>query len=930
MNNTLNDDKSNNERECGKGIDEILLYLRAKSKENKNYLLRDHLKETIKSAVDLKVFIDENRNAIDYDKFKNESENQKFFEDLIVASFLHDLGKINFGFQKEVFKDEKENEEYKKIEEFFNNNKYKINITDHEIISLIYSLIFNYDEERMKKIRTSILLHHYNEFYVNKEINIRNVLDNYPDIERYIRYMLNNKNNIICLLKKMLNYIIREIENEKNYTQEQIKQILNALNDLKDKMDFNKVEDFIKCIKEGYGTSKKLPLFVPQNKEGEKTKENYDFFVFLGSLRRCDYSASGSVKIEKSGKIIDIFNNIDTKIKNRIGQQQTNKIWQEEILNDLEQKNKNLVLVAPTGSGKTEFALLWAKKIGKKLVYTLPLRVALNDLYERFSKPYTKQEGYFCIKDLRILHSTSFIEYLKEKKGTSKINIDVDEMQITSKLFSSPLILTTPDQVFLSSLKYYGFDKLISIYPISAVVVDEIQAYKPEMAAVIIKTLNIIKQLGGNVLVITATFPPYFSEFINGDNGFEIKDLKNNNHHKSMVKNYTLKRHKIELLDNYPLFSINKNNDTKEKQVSMYTIDNKSKEKIKEIIRNHRSKNILIIVNNVGKAITLFKELENDGEFNDRIVIKDNNNNIPLLLHSRLIEKEKLTRIDAIKEAMKNNKKIILVSTQIVEASVDVDFDLLITEISPIDSQIQRWGRIYRNRDNGNSNNDYRENDGADIVPNIYIFTKSDEGTNAIYDRNVIEKTIETLSDEKYKNVINYESERELIESVFEKKIEDKSLKQMYIDDIKKNLEWLEYYSAEKRSEAQQVFRKINDIKVVFPDLMKNSKDPVAQELGMIIENKDNRNISWNEIEYKIKEKTRQELSHWELIEKMYEYSCNIPFFSFEKTTNYYNFKTFFVLPSKEVDADYIQKYGVEKISQTDIDRTEIDDNILS
>ncbi|MGC8726256.1 MAG: CRISPR-associated helicase Cas3' [Thermoplasmata archaeon] len=903
MNNIINGDEPNNEGKCGENIYSILSYLRAKSKENENYLLRDHLKETIKRAVELKIFINKNREAIDYNKF-----NDEFFQDLIVASFLHDLGKINFGFQKEVFKrNEMESNEYEEIKKFFD-GLYKININDHEILSLIYSLIFNYDEERMKKIRTAILLHHYNDFYVNIEINIRNILDSYPDIEKYIGVLVKKKKEIICLLKKMLDDIYNEIKS--SYPTEE--KILEILLNLRNNLNFNNVEDFLKCINDGYGTSKKLPLFVPQNKE----EKNYDFFVFLGSLRRCDYSASGSVDIEKSDDLSNIFNSLEIKIKNKI---QKRDIWQEMVLLNINQP-KNIVLIAPTGSGKTEFALLWAKKMGKKLVYTLPLRVALNDLYERFST--TTQNAYFNREDLRILHSTSFIEYLKDKKGLSKININVDEMQITSKLFSSPLILTTPDQVFLSSLKYYGFDKLISIYPLSAVVIDEIQAYNPEMAAVIIKTLDIIKQLNGNVLVMTATFPPYFSEFINKSNGFEKIDLKDNSND---VKNYSLKRHKIELLED-SMFSINENKNKKQEQISTYKLNDESKEKIKDIVCNSRNhnKNILIIVNNVGKAIALFKELENDEKFKEckeRIVIKDNNIEIPLLLHSRLIEKEKSKRIEKIKNAINSGKKIILVSTQIVEASVDIDFDLLITEVSPIDSQIQRWGRIYRNRIN-----DYMEKD-----PNIFIFTKNDKGTNAIYDEMVIEKTLNRLKDQKYKNVLNYEDERELIETVYEEKHDNKTIKQIYIDKIKENLDWLNYYSAEKRSEAQRIFRRINDIKVVFPDLMKKSEDIAVKELGEILEKNENMNLAWNEIEKKLSQKK----SRWELIEIMYEYSCNIPFFSFEKlfsfekATNY--FKTFFIWPVKEKDVDVnnIQKYGIDKISKYDIDRMEIDENII-
>jgi len=62
--------------------------------------------------------------------------------------------------------------------------------------------------------------------------------------------------------------------------------------------------------------------------------------------------------------------------------------------------------------------------------------------------------------------------------------------------------------------------------------------------------------------------------------------------------------------------------------------------------------------------------------------------------------------------------KVILVATQVVEASVDADFDFMVTEISPIDSQIQRWGRVFRSRDD-----EYTAKS-----PNIVIFAGKTDG----------------------------------------------------------------------------------------------------------------------------------------------------------------------------------------------------------
>lgn len=91
---------------------------------------------------------------------------------------------------------------------------------------------------------------------------------------------------------------------------------------------------------------------------------------------------------------------------------------------------------------------------------------------------------------------------------------------------SSPILITTPDQIFLTSLWYYGADKIISVYPVSSVIIDEIQTYNEEMASIIINTINLIKELKGNILVMTATLPPYFEPFLEDFKKIDTKEKK--------------------------------------------------------------------------------------------------------------------------------------------------------------------------------------------------------------------------------------------------------------------------------------------------------------------------------------------------------------------------------------------------------------------
>lgn len=875
---------------------ELIDVLRAKSKKDEHYLLKEHIKDTLERAVQIWEFVNKNRERIEYEMLKSEDT----FKNLAKALFLHDLGKIDYGFQKKVFDPEErkdENEEWQIIKEFFtpSEKKYPVDfgIRDHEILSVIHTVVFKGEEEWDKKIRTAILLHHYNKFFMEREQHITRILDDYPqiageDYPNYLSLMIEKKEKFRKIYEDLIEYITQEFEGQEN-----AKFILDALDELK--IDMGKLEELKRRIENGVGVSQILPLYELYDKN---EKDTLDFFVFLGLLRRCDYSASAGpeVSAEKPYSIMEeIMADLPEKIKNKL---KLDKMWQEEIIENYKDK-EDIILIAPTGSGKTEFALLWAREKGKKLLYTLPLRVALNDLFLRFSG----EDGYFKKEYVDLLHSTAFIEYLKGESRGEDISIGAKLKEI--RLFASPILLTTPDQIFLASLKYYGFDKLLSLYPSSTVVVDEIQAYDPEMAAIIIKTLQMIKEVKGNILIITATFPPYFEKFLVSGEIIKLEkvDLQSERSRISQpIKNYDLRRHRVKIMDGS--FVVERKEENKKEYVIV-------KEKLKEIIeKEHPNQNVLIIVNNVLKAIEVFRALESDYAH-----VK--------LLHSRLMEKEKESRIHEIKDFLNKkrkgeipeNERIIVVSTQIVEASVDFDFDVLITEISPIDSQIQRWGRVHRNKNEGENY------DGK--TPNIYIFSSIDDGTKAIYHpKEVLERTLEVLQEEvNEESVLSYEEERRLIEKVYT----TPQIRELYENEIRKTLEWLKFYQASKKSEAQRIFRRLAGAQLVIPQLMiEYGECEEIRELGKIIKSGAYYE-RWMDVAKDVFGEDVNSEDKLRVLQWMYEYSIPVPEYALHGYLKGYTqeFLGFHILNIKEdAKVSDIQKYGIDILREdgTDLD----------
>ena len=812
----------------------LLESLRAKSGGD-NLLLKDHIIETVKRAYQLEKFVKLNKNSIDFNWIKD----KEFFDSLKKAMFLHDLGKIAYEFQKKLFKGEENPELLNYLMDL------KGIDVDHEILSAIWASLLLSNSLWDKMIKTAILFHHYNSFFTDEmQIDMLSIIDNYfEDIVRYLTFLSKNSSDF----KQLLNNIISESKKQGFIIPIDKKQIDNF--DLK-------LKELLTSLKEK--EEDKLYKFS----EFYDPNENPDikFFVFLGSLRRCDYSASGDLVLESTKKSIDeIYKNLESKIKENIGKA---SIWQEGVLKELD-NDKFVVLVAPTGSGKTEFALMWSKRRGGKLLYTLPLRVAINDLFVRF------REKYFNKNEVDILHSTSFIEYVEGKEGKE---VDIEKKLNAAKLLSSPILITTPDQIFLTSLWYYGADKIISVYPVSSVIIDEIQTYNEEMASIIINTINLIKELKGNILVMTATLPPYFEPFLEDFKKIDTKEKK------TEIKNYNLKRHRLKIEDNL-------------------LVDMDSKGKIDEDVHKYinDAKNVLIVVNTVRKAIAVYKNL------------RDREN--VYLLHSRLLQIEKERRIREIKEKLKNNERVIVVSTQIIEASVDFDFDLMITEISTIDSQIQRWGRVYRNR----GNIDYNL-----PKPNVVIYNKRDKGTDKIYDSKVVDKTKEIL--EKHNNeLLNYEMERKMIEEVFNSEIKSKKLKDIYIEKIKENQEFLKFFNVSKKSEAQRLFREIAGFSVVFPQIMEedgkylqNKEGEVYKIFSQII--KSGKDRPWKEIIDEIRDKTGVNTNKWSLKKLLYQYSISVPSHMLRAYISG-NFKGFYIydrLDNKKIKD--IKEFGLEEL----------------
>ena len=110
-----------------------------------------------------------------------------------------------------------------------------------------------------------------------------------------------------------------------------------------------------------------------------------------------------------------------------------------------------------------------------------------------------------------------------------------------------------------------------------------------------------------------------------------------------------------------------------------------------------------------------------------------------MLFHSRFIEQDRQKRENRIVEGNKETEGFVAVVTQIVEVSLDIDYDVMFTQVAPVDALVQRFGRVNRKGQKG-------------LVP-IYVF-EPDEGSTKVYGADLLDHAWQLLKPIKHSHAI--------------------------------------------------------------------------------------------------------------------------------------------------------------------------------
>lgn len=510
---------------------------------------------------------------------------------------------------------------------------------------------------------------------------------------------------------------------------------------------------------------KKLPSKFYKLGERLYSYDDYEIFkkfvMLKGLLNRIDYASSAYIEVEKENDFLEEeLENFKKKLKFF----EWNKMQQFMA----ENRKRNVILKAQTGLGKTEAGLLW---IGNsKGFFTLPLKNATISIFERLKNLIISPENKTKIG---LLHSGFKNVYIENSDGNES---EILKYMTSTRQFSLPVVVCTIDQLFDFVFKAAGFEMKLATLSYSKTVIDEIQMYSPELISFLLYGLKQITEFGGKFSVITATFPPVLNFFLKK---LKIDFIESENFIENKI------RHSVKVLD---------------EEINAEFID--------KIYQKNKNLKILVVCNTIKKANEIYEKLNETKNVNIN------------LIHSRFINSDRKKKEEEIFEFASSTKSGIWIGTQVVEASLDIDFDILITELSDLNGLFQRMGRCYRKREFDKRTGEY----------NCFVFSKKCSGTFGEYsvvDKEIHKKSKEALN--KTDGLLDEKRKIELIEKVYSYE----SLKNTkYFETIEKTINFLENLLNEysmSGKEAKKKLRNIFNENIIPLKIFKENKEKILK-----------------------------------------------------------------------------------------------------
>jgi len=467
------------------------------------------------------------------------------------------------------------------------------------------------------------------------------------------------------------------------------------------------------------------PIYFDESFKNKNQEDYLKAAVIFSSLLQAD---RGSFRDWKTPNF-DI--NIPTKklIKEDSKLSELRTEFQNEIIKEYLKSNlqdKILVLEAPTGIGKTkiflDLAMLIKKNNIERVLYFSPLLTLTEDFESKLRELIDKQNEKSIL-----IYNHLFSGTLSEKNDENRL--DKDSWVFETESFNQKLIITTTQRLLMTLYSNKASDKikLLSLKN-SLLIIDEVQTIPKSLLANLITMLKLISErMNSRVLLVSATIPD------------QLKDLPR-------IQNDEIKKIKKKYLE----------------ETNKKIVFSPKSEIIEKLTNESSEAKILVMVNTRKKAINLFKDLSENKEISEKFKDID--------YISSGIKKGDRAKII---EQLKTLTSKIVVSTQVLEAGVDISFSKIYREMAPLDNIIQTMGRLNRELEK--------------TEPELVVFTEN-PGDHLPYSELEFKESLKIL-----KKVENSEQLYEQLPSYYQSISEKNERIKKFNEDIEKKFETLDF-----------------------------------------------------------------------------------------------------------------------------------------
>jgi CRISPR-associated endonuclease/helicase Cas3 len=380
------------------------------------------------------------------------------------------------------------------------------------------------------------------------------------------------------------------------------------------------------------------------------------------------------------------------------------------------QTKGNALCVVACGQGKTEAAGLWAAADPQRrpLIYLMPTQVTSTKLADRLSEYLPRRDEFKAasyrepVDPIGLIHGSA--RYHRLKDADDNLADVVKQHLDASRCFALPVTVATVDQALMAFFNGGYWSQTTVRLAEANIIFDEIHAYEPYTLGLILSMIEQLRELRARFAFLSATMPQRLQEELKRAAGGAC-DIPHGND--------PTPRWRLHLKESHPL-----------------------RELLPEAIRRFdNGDKVLVIANTIGHAIEIYNAIEKSVPGEQR-----------MLLHSMFMQKDRSEKEGSLEKISSQEGPFFLVATQVVEVSLDISFDFLLTEAATVDALVQRLGRVNR----------YGELKYADVWISI-----QDKRSEKIYELDLVELSLKELKTRGQNGILTEHDYRDAVDVVY-------------------------------------------------------------------------------------------------------------------------------------------------------------------